>query len=225
MAEDIVKKIMTEATRSAYLTLYSASLLKGKSDAEIARDVEAGIRDLAGGGSPPTQHRIRMGPSKVKRARPLLGRFLLHSLMIRLDLALHASLNALAGRPPGKDVAIEKQLKDSPFETLDVWAVRDGVQLSVLRNLVVHAEATFHDDNKRANGKLKKMCKILEDRGMSEHSWHGKRLRSQSDVVEWCRSDARRILSSPAFEDYTRLKKAVRKITRVAVESSQGASE
>jgi len=216
VAKDKVKRIMTEATRSAYLILYSLSLLDGKTNEDIASEVEAGIRALNGGGDrPPQRNRIRMGARKVARTRPMLVRSALHQLVVRLDLALHASLNACASR--SEDKPIERQLKEAKFQDLPVWAIRDGVQLSVVRNLIVHAEAEFPDSNTRAVGKIKKMLKIVDPDKTRHFKWLEKPIRTWQEKVEWCKEDVRAMLSEPTIDDYLRLKKAVRRITKHAV--------
>lgn len=202
-AEEFLRSAMVEIGHYSYLACYAADRLSVDSPEVISNAVPKCVRRLCrdpdslyGGNDD-----IELDKVSVSKRIPGMQTWVIQSLLIRLDALLHAVLDILNVR----DLEADSQPIESDIcrvlppvkrEYLS-WAYKDVVLLAVYRNCVVHG-----------NGALPiGRAKRLIDAGWEPNLW--------LDRIDW---------GDPRFDDFLRLKKAVRSIASACIQSVRDAS-
>jgi hypothetical protein len=200
-ARDYLREQLLEIGQYSYLVCYAADRVRTEEPSEISGAAPAAIARLCRNITkrPSEGDNIELDPPTVRKRMPGLQRWLIQSLIVRLDGILHGVLDRLLKRDPAKDSGhfegdFSELLGDRHKESGLNWSYKDAVLLAVYRNCLLHG------DGQLASARQQR----LVDAGWGVGEWEQR--------ISW---------TDPGYEDFLLFKRAVRTIGNACIQAAE----
>jgi hypothetical protein len=186
-----LRKNLAEALRdlsqNSYLLAVATVDLQRRAPGEIAAALQPAVQELCSDERPLPVGTVAMSDDEVQQRLPRISQFMTDVLLVEMQAMFHAHLMLASGRTLAQQaVQIESLLNGWAARRSPefLWAYRDVILLTEIRNAVMHARGLIQLPNQR-------LC---------DAGWTEEELRSEVS------------LKARSFSDFLRFKRAVRTV-------------